>query len=69
MNALRTVGRELIGLFVEDRLFALGIAAWIAVAAASAAVGFATPELRGLSLFVGLAAVLVAGIVRGARGA
>ncbi|GAC1528853.1 MAG: hypothetical protein NVS2B8_16210 [Vulcanimicrobiaceae bacterium] len=66
MNAVRNVLAELVGLFVEDRLFALAIALWLGVAGALAAVGFATPEPRGLVLFLGLAAVLVGGIVRGA---
>ncbi len=68
MNAARTIAAELVGLFVEDRLFALAIALWIAVSAVLASTGFATPELRGLVLFAGLAAILVGGIVRGARG-
>ncbi len=67
MNALRTVVRELVGLFVEDRLFALAIALWLLATAAIAALSIGTPEIRGLVLFLGLAAVLVGGVVRGAR--
>ena len=67
MNALQTVVRELVGLFIEDRLFALAIAAWLLVAAALAALALGTPEIRGLVLFLGLAAVLVGGVARGAR--
>lgn len=67
MNAIRGVFAELVGLFVEDKLFALAIAVWIAVAAAMAAYGIGSPEVRGLVLFFGLALVLGAGIVRGAR--
>ena len=67
MNALRTVVRELVGLFVEDRLFALAIALWLLTTGAIAALSIGTPEIRGLVLFLGLAAVLVGGVVRGAR--
>ena len=67
MNALRTLASELAGLFVEDRLFALAIALCIAVAGAMAALALGSPEVRGLVLFLGLAGVLVGGIVRGAR--
>jgi hypothetical protein len=67
MNALRTVVRELVGLFVEDRLFALAIALWLLATGAIAALSIGTPEIRGLVLFLGLAAVLVGGVVRGAR--
>jgi len=66
VSGLQTVLRELVGLFVEDRLFALAIAAWLLVAGALSVIGLGTPELRGLILFLGLAAVLVGGVVRGA---
>lgn len=67
MNALRRIVAEIVGLFVEDKLFALAIAIWVAVAGAMAAYALGSPEVRGLVLFLGLAAVLVGGIVRGAR--
>lgn len=67
MNAIRNVVAEIVGLFVEDKLFALAIALWIGVAGAMAAYAIFTPEIRGFVLFAGLALVLVAGIVRGAR--
>lgn len=67
MNALRNIVAELVGLFVEDKLFALAIALWIGAAGAMAAYAVFTPEIRGYVLFGGLALVLIAGIVRGAR--
>ena len=67
MNALQTVVRELIGLFIEDRLFALAIAAWLLVAGAIAAFALGTPEIRGLVLLLGLAGILVGGVAKGAR--
>ena len=67
MNAIRTIVAEFVGLFIEDRLFALAIAVWIGLSGAMAYYAFGSPALRGLVLFLGLAAVLVGGIVRGAR--
>lgn len=67
MKALRTIVTELVGLFVEDRIFALAIAVWLAISGALAATDATTPALRGAILFVGLAAILIGGIVRGAR--
>ncbi len=67
MNVLRTVIGELVGLFVEDRLFALAIAIWLFAAGALAALAIGTPEIRGLMLFLGLAVVLIGGVARGAR--
>ncbi len=67
MNALNTIVRELVGLFIEDRLFALAIAVWLLLAGAIAALTIGTPEIRGLVLFLGLAAILVGGVAKGAR--
>jgi CBS-domain-containing membrane protein len=67
MNAARGVIGELVGLFVEDKLFALAIAVWLAISGAMAGFTLGSPELRGLVLFLGLASILVGGIVRGAR--
>ena len=67
MKTFRTILGELVGLFVEDKLFALAIALWIAIAWAMSAFTLGSPEIRGLILFLGLACVLVGGIVRGAR--
>ncbi|GAC1304211.1 MAG: hypothetical protein NVSMB19_14850 [Vulcanimicrobiaceae bacterium] len=67
MNAARRIASELVGLFVEDKLFALAIGVWIAIAGGMAAYALGSPEVRGFVLFAGLAAVLVGGIVRGAQ--
>jgi len=67
VKAIRGVIGELVGLFVEDKLFALAIAVWIAIAGAMAVYAIGSSELRGLVLFLGLALVLVGGIVRGAQ--
>jgi hypothetical protein len=67
VNALRGILAELAGLFVEARLFALGIALWLVVAYALSTGDALDPTTRGYVLFAGLALVLVGGIVRGAR--
>jgi len=67
VKALRTGLGELAGLFVEDRLFALAIALWLALALGLDAGGMVPPPLRGALVFVGLAVILVAAVARAAR--
>lgn len=66
MNALRTVLREIVGLFVDDGSFALAILLWLAL------VWFLIRPLQlpwagGIILFLGLAAILVESVARFAR--
>ncbi len=71
MNALRTILRELLGLFVDDGSFALQILVWLALTA------FLLPHLnwiparvsnlRGIILFLGLAAILMTSAIRYSR--
>lgn len=68
MNALRSAAAAFLGLFVEDRAFAVAIALWLAVCAALAFVHAATPEIRAVVLFAGLSVILVTAVVRDARG-
>jgi hypothetical protein len=67
MNAVRAVFAKVAGLFVEDRLFALAIAVWIALVGGLAAAHAIAPSAGGVVLFGGLALVLVASVVAGAR--
>jgi len=67
VTALRQLIGELAGLFVEDRLFALAIAASIVFAFVLSATSVVPAAARGVVLFVVLAATLVGGVVRGAR--
>jgi hypothetical protein len=67
MNALRAIGAELVGLFVEDWLFALAIALWLAVVAAGATFAVGPPGARGIVLFVGLATIFTSSVARAAR--
>jgi hypothetical protein len=66
MSALATIGRELIGLFVEDGSLALAIVALVALAIAAAALG-APRAAVGLLLIVGSLAVLAENILRARR--
>ncbi len=67
MNAFRKAGAELFGLFVEDRVFALAIALWLAVCSALAYLHAGSPQTRALALFAGLAVILIATVARSAR--
>ena len=68
MKALQTLLRELAGLFVEDRAFALAIALWLGVALALTRARIVPAPLGGGLLFTGLALVLIVGVARTARG-
>ena len=71
MNWIRTIFGEVLGLFVEDAVFAGAIVAWLLL------VVLATPGLMpalglgagwtGAILFGGLAAILVESVIRRAR--
>ena len=67
MKLLRTIVSELIGLFVDDGLFAAGILIWVVfIGLPAPAIG--VPALwRGLLLFAGLAAILVESVARRSR--
>ncbi len=68
MNALRTLGAEIVGLFIEDRFFALAVALWLAfIAILTPTLLSSSPLARGLALFGGLAAILIASVIYGAR--
>lgn len=66
MNLLRTMGTELVGLFVDDWTFALGIVVWLAL---MFVVGPRLPlSVAAPVFFLGLAALTLAFVVRKARG-
>jgi hypothetical protein len=56
--------RELSGLFVEDQASAITIALVLIAMLVASAAGIATPPLRAIALFVGLAAALLLGVYR-----
>ena len=66
MNILRLIGREFVGLFIDDEFLALAVLAVVAASAAVAAVGM--PSLAaGSVLLAGCVGVLLISVVRGAR--
>lgn len=67
MNWLRTILREIFGLFVDDGSFALLILAWVAlVTLLFPRMGW-LPAWRGYVLFGGLALILAGSALRFAR--
>lgn len=65
MKFLRALGAELIGLFVDDWGFALGLLFWVGLCALPAA--RAHPRAAAPVLFLGLAALLLAFVAHAAR--
>lgn len=66
MNRLRSAGKEVWGLFVEDGSFALAIAIWVAITI------FVLPKLlpegwRGPVEFAGFAALLIENVLRSTK--
>jgi membrane protein implicated in regulation of membrane protease activity len=66
MRWLRSIAREIAGLFVDDGSFAVAILVWLAVALALARV-FADERWVCCALFAGLAIVLIESVLRFAR--
>jgi hypothetical protein len=60
---LRTIARELYGLFVDDGLFASAILLWLALTVIAGHLGLG-PRWRALALVAGLVAILVESLVR-----
>lgn len=67
MGWLRTIARELLGLFVDDGSLALPTLLWLAAIWLLGLPLPPPPALRGLLLFLGLAAILVGSARSGAR--
>lgn len=63
MQAVKTIGRELFGLFVADARFTLALAAWIAIAGAFPMLLGRIQGVGALLLFAGFAGVLVENLV------
>jgi hypothetical protein len=67
MNWLRTIFREIFGLFVDDGSFALLILVWLGLTALLLPYLGWVPTWRGHILFAGLAAILMGSAIRYAR--
>jgi len=68
MKLLRTALDELLGLFVDDWLFATLTVAWIGILALMARSNRLTPSLTAALLFGGIAGLLLVFVVRKSRG-
>ena len=66
MRWIAAIAREIIGLFVDDGGFAVGILIWLAVAVLVLPLVPLPLGWRGVTLFGGLAAILVWSCFRGA---
>jgi hypothetical protein len=67
MRWLRSIAREVIGLFVDDGSFAIAILAWLALAVVVLPRAGLWTRVAGPVLFAGLAAILVASVLRYSR--
>jgi hypothetical protein len=67
MNVLLAVGRELLGLFVDDGALALEILGVVVVAAIAAALVPDLPLATGAILLLGCVGVLLTSVARAAR--
>ena len=67
MSWLRTVGAELLGLFVDDGSLAISVLVWLALCWGVLPLLALPPALPPLILFAGLALILVENTRRGAR--
>lgn len=67
MSWIKTIGRELFGLFVDDGSFAVIILAWLAIVAMLLPrLGLPSPW-HGIVLFAGLALIFIESATRRAR--
>ena len=67
MARLKAIGREILGLFVEDVWFTAALAIWVAVAAASRPWWQSKPWVGAIALFAGFALILCDSVLRAAR--
>ena len=67
MNWLRTIVREVVGLFVDDGIFALSILAWLVVCALLFSHMRVAGRWNGIILFLGFALILIESATRFSR--
>jgi hypothetical protein len=67
MPWLKSIAREVVGLFVDDGSFAVAILVWLALAVAGLPHIEAHPRVAGPVLFAGLAFILVESVLRFSR--
>jgi hypothetical protein len=64
---LRAAATEAVGLFVEDRVFALAIALWIAATSLVSRFHYVDARISGGAFVAGLLLILLASVARAAR--
>jgi len=67
VKTLAGIANTILGLFVDDRLFALALAAWIGAIAAAGSLALGPPQARSVALFLGLVAILIGSVARATR--
>ncbi len=67
MGWIRTVVREIAGLFVDDVSLVAAILVWLAAVFVAARLHLVAAEVLGPALFVGLAAIFIENTLRRAR--
>lgn len=67
MSWLKSIAREVLGLFVDDGSFAIAILVWAAFVVFVLAHVATHPSWTGPSLFSGLACILIESVVRFSR--
>ena len=67
MRWLKTIAREVIGLFVDDGSFAAAILVWLALAVVALPRLATVARWGGPALFAGLAAILIGSVLRYSR--
>ncbi len=67
MQKLKTIRDEIIGLFVDDQLFAVAILVWLALVWLIVTHTSISPAWRAIALFAGLAVILLESATRAAR--
>ena len=67
MRWLKSIAREVFGLFVDDGSFAVAILVWVVLAGCGAAAVAPAARWTGPALFAGLALILIESVLRFAR--
>ena len=67
MRWLKSIAREILGLFVDDGSFAIGILVWVVLAVGVLPRVASGARWAGPALFAGLALILIESVLRYAR--
>ena len=67
MRWIKSIAREMYGLFVDDGSFAIAILVWLGLAVADVPRAAAGARWAGPALFAGLAVILIESVLRFAR--